>query len=395
VVVAVMFPTFFDRVGDLLDRPVLLMGIDSPPITASKKYATTEVLRHMDEFGATIDLDHLVSGDPEYRKAIDGMHAQGKKIFAYMNPEAGWPMPAFQRLYQGLAMWRIGYDGSMTWAYANTQGDRVNQTMVWSMIYRTDDGVVDTLHWEGVREGVDDVRYLTTLYDALSRAAGRFASEPLIGSTHAWLAELDVAGGDLDTIRHEMARRIIELQNLGHQAPEQLLKNVAIQKVRITKFPEAWRFKPDPDDVGVSRHWFERGADITSWAPIRTDIDKGWDGQGFAEAQIGHGWYRTALPLDKADLAANHKYLFFEAADVIFTRASSKFRCRAILHRPSGRRACRSIGHESRRSISADSHDSIADAQCGAGISRGCDSIFGDNPPRRQLRTVEPTPRRR
>ena len=314
VFVAVMFPTFFERVGDVLDKPVLLMGIEDPG-EAAKKYEGAEALRHMDDFAATIDLDHLVSGRPEHRKAIDGMHAQGKKIFTYMNPTAGVPLPAFQRLYQGLAMWRIGYDGSMTWAYTHIQGDRVNQPMTFSMVYRTDDGVVDTLHWEGVREGVDDVRYLTTLYDALSRAAGRFASDPLIASTHAWLAELDVGGGDLDTIRHEMARRIIELQSHGHQTPEQLLKNVAIEKVRITKLPEAWRFKPDPDDVGVNQDWFKRGTDIKAWSPIRTDIDKGWESQGFAEAQIGHGWYRTALPLDKADLAANHKYLFFEAVD--------------------------------------------------------------------------------
>ena len=37
--------------------------------------------------------------------------------------------------------------------------------------YPTANGVVGTLQWEGFREGVDDVRYITTLEQAIEEAA--------------------------------------------------------------------------------------------------------------------------------------------------------------------------------------------------------------------------------
>ncbi|MEE3074825.1 MAG: hypothetical protein VX739_04040, partial [Planctomycetota bacterium] len=38
--------------------------------------------------------------------------------------------------------------------------------------YPTANGVVGTLQWEGFREGVDDVRYINTLEQAIEKAAG-------------------------------------------------------------------------------------------------------------------------------------------------------------------------------------------------------------------------------
>ena len=38
--------------------------------------------------------------------------------------------------------------------------------------YPTVDGVIDTLAWEGFREGIDDVRYVTTLEDMLEAVPG-------------------------------------------------------------------------------------------------------------------------------------------------------------------------------------------------------------------------------
>jgi len=38
------------------------------------------------------------------------------------------------------------------------------------MAYPTVDEVIDTLQWEGYREGVDDTRYLATLLSAIDQA---------------------------------------------------------------------------------------------------------------------------------------------------------------------------------------------------------------------------------
>jgi len=66
------------------------------------------------------------------------------------------------------------------------------------MAYPTVDGVIDTLQWEGYREGVDDTRYLATLLEAI-RAAGP-EKKPLADAAQGWLDALDPTG-DLDAIR--------------------------------------------------------------------------------------------------------------------------------------------------------------------------------------------------
>ena len=73
------------------------------------------------------------------------------------------PLPEWQRRHEGLGLWRMGFDGVKNWAYCHIAGDGASQAMYFAMVFRLDDGVLDTLHWEGFREGVDDVRYLTTL----------------------------------------------------------------------------------------------------------------------------------------------------------------------------------------------------------------------------------------
>ena len=158
---------------------------------------------------------------------------------------------------------------------------------------------------------------LTTLQDQLVEAAGRFPDEPFVDETYAWLKQIDVAAGDLDAIRRDMADRIMALQDLGYhqRTPEELLADVDLAAVTITTFPEPWRFKPDPRDVGVKQQWFDANMDISQWGQVRTDIEKGWEKQGFAEAGEGHGWYRAPLPLGEQDLTEKHAYLYFEAVD--------------------------------------------------------------------------------
>ena len=125
-------------------------------------------------------------------------------------------MPQLKRLDSGLALWRIGIDGTMDWAYIHNGGDKVNQALQHAMVYRTENGVLDTLEWEGFREGVDDIRYLTTLLETMDRVKSRFPDEPLVRETERflkWLAGLDLfsADPDLDAIRREMASRIKKL----------------------------------------------------------------------------------------------------------------------------------------------------------------------------------------
>jgi hypothetical protein len=259
-----------------------------------------------------------IAESPKHRQAIDGLHRQGRKIFTYMNPIAGSPLPELHRRNTGLDMWRTGFDGTMTWAYPHIAAkDVANQPMIFGMVIRTENGVLDTLHWEGFREGVYDVQYLTTLLARIGEATGRFPDDALVEDTWQWLRRIDIAEGDLDAIRREMARRIIGLQGLGYRklSPEEMFAGIDLNEIRLTTLPEQWRFKPDPDMLGVQGKWFEPDVDITTWATVRTDQDHGWNAKLFGPANSGYGWYRTALPVTTEDLAKQYKYLFFGAVD--------------------------------------------------------------------------------
>ena len=53
------------------------------------------------------------------------------------------------------------------------------------------------------------------------------------------------------------------------------------RSVYLKQLPEDWKFKIDPDNKGVAGRYFGTELDVADWVSIRTDIDKGWDGQGF------------------------------------------------------------------------------------------------------------------
>jgi hypothetical protein len=144
---------------------------------------------------------------PEFRSVIDAVHARGGKCFTYMNPFPGVYFPEMHRRNEGLGTWRAGFDGSMKWAYSDNRGN----SMFYGNVWRTADGVLDTLVWEGFREGVDDVRYLTTLLDGMKKAEGNAAARDLITETKKWIDDIDVVNGNLNQIRGEMAQRIEKL----------------------------------------------------------------------------------------------------------------------------------------------------------------------------------------
>jgi hypothetical protein len=67
---------------------------------------------------------------------------------------------------------------------------------------------IETLQWEGYREGVDDTRYLATLLEAIRTAEP--GQKDVAEAARRWLVEVDVSG-DLDAIRREMIGWILEL----------------------------------------------------------------------------------------------------------------------------------------------------------------------------------------
>lgn len=155
----------------------------------------------------------VLAGPPDPEEA-QKYHSIGSEAFCYANPQVGVEDPLVYRRNFGLLLWRAGFDGAMDYAYQH------GFTHVWddfddrsyrdhNFTYPTVNGVVDTVQWEGFREGVDDVRYVTTLEHAIKSAPA--AKQQAAAEARKWLDGLDPLRGDLDEIRAQMVQWIVKL----------------------------------------------------------------------------------------------------------------------------------------------------------------------------------------
>jgi hypothetical protein len=162
----------------------------------------------------------------------------GHKLYCYgaWSGQLGVEVPYTVRAAYGFNLWKAGYDGVCEYAYQHpvpwgNSFDEKDITL-WDdfdtvppgyrdfvMAYTTIDGVVPTIHGEGFREGVDDVRYITTL-EKMLKATRRIPSlNTYVQETERWLKNLDVKGESLPDIRREIVERIMKLKTLASNLP--------------------------------------------------------------------------------------------------------------------------------------------------------------------------------
>ena len=263
-------PDFYNLVGDMLSLPVLLCDPSNVPIDRlqeSLSYDHPRMLPLDDHEGRarvrariTAEFIPLVSKIPidhvGYRAVIDSTHRRGNRIFAYAFPWSCWPVPETVRRKAGLSLWKLGFDGMMNWAYTHTRGTLGPGAIEqggYGYVIRTENGVLNCLTWEAFREGVDDIRFLSTLINELGRLAGTYGSEPLVAETLTWLTAVDVTQDDLNATRREMARRIVALRELGgHVKPL-----VAIDPRKLAGAPadEVWDVHYDGAGLPTDEGW--------------------------------------------------------------------------------------------------------------------------------------------
>ncbi|MCP4612791.1 MAG: hypothetical protein GY845_29190, partial [Planctomycetes bacterium] len=169
-------------------------------------------------FGYMGDIqDLLVCHGVPYAEEAERWHSYDHEIFCYSNPQVGEEKPETYRRNFGLLLWQRDYDGMMDFSYQHRFGN------VWNdfddstyrdhvFTYPTVNGVIDTIQWEGQREGIDDLRYLTTLLNTIETAKtqgkGTSSAEDYLSS----LKDSDLASKDLETIRSEIIAHILSLQ---------------------------------------------------------------------------------------------------------------------------------------------------------------------------------------
>lgn len=130
-------------------------------------------------------------------------HSKGARIFSYGNPQVGVENPDVYRRNFGFDLWRAGYDGAMNYAYQygmneiwNDFDHKVYRDHVFA--YPATDAVIDTIQWEGFREAIDDVRYLTYL---LSK------DDQTEDGVRQWMNQLNREGLSPEQIRQAIIHR--------------------------------------------------------------------------------------------------------------------------------------------------------------------------------------------
>ncbi len=199
--------------------------------------------------GDLLDLD-IYGTAPVVPDITDKMREMGNKMYSMRNaPVQTLSRPLTTRCNYGLGNWLAGFDGSCSFAY-QTAGKNIwddSDTHNWDYVYAypTVDGVLDTLEWEGWREAVDDIRYLTTLLEAIEQAKAKGGEQKkLAEQADRWVKELrsdvdaktfyansaniykidpriNFAGRDMQDIRREMAEWIIQLQGENNVVPSE------------------------------------------------------------------------------------------------------------------------------------------------------------------------------
>jgi hypothetical protein len=88
------------------------------------------------------------------------------------------------------------------------------------LAYPTSRGLVDTLEWEGFREGIDDIRYATKLHLLAREAAAADDWDRIYAGRKVlhWFALMDGTRVDLDAVRLDMIEKILNLMKLAGTA---------------------------------------------------------------------------------------------------------------------------------------------------------------------------------
>lgn len=172
--------------------------------------------------------------DPKLARAY---HDHGGRVFSYGAPQVGVEEPATYRRSYGFALWKAGYDGVMDYAYQHAWGCIWNDFDGYSrdhvFAYPTTHGVIDTIEWEGFREAVDDVRYLTTLLNHIAKAK---ALHIPTGDIERWLDTIDPKE-DQDLTRKGIVERILKLKMMIDQL--QPAAKPAVLPVELYPVPKA------------------------------------------------------------------------------------------------------------------------------------------------------------
>ncbi|MBO4345004.1 MAG: hypothetical protein J5833_04575 [Victivallales bacterium] len=154
-------------------------------------------------------------------------HSKKHEIWSYGYPQSSNENPLPFRRNFGYVIYKCNYDGVCTFCYYlgfghpwNDFDSTIQRDM--NFVYPTADGVVDTVAFEGVREGFDDVRYVT-LMRLEARDAMNSGDQRRIAAAKEAEADFQSRNVYLDSpakTRAAVIQHILRLQKLAGKLPK-------------------------------------------------------------------------------------------------------------------------------------------------------------------------------
>lgn len=164
-----------------------------------------------------------VPGQPRVsrREITESLHAANPDTLVgwYCDPHSGPENPCLARRVYGWQSWRNNYDSFCqyclcrnSWYEFYCPGEPFLRGL--QLVYPTADSLVCTLQFEGLREGVDDIRYGTYLRQLAEegRRSPDVETQYAARAAGAYLAQVDFEHADPKALRYEMIERILRLR---------------------------------------------------------------------------------------------------------------------------------------------------------------------------------------
>lgn len=150
----------------------------------------------------------------------ESWHVCGSTAYTYAAMFLGAQCPDHYRRDKGLRFYFADFDGLNEYVWYegdnrwNDFTENIDQYGTFGIVYPLQNGVVDTIAWEAMREGIDDIRYLSLL--RLRAENAMKSTDPVLSSKGreniVWLESRDPETiVDLDGFREEVAQRIATL----------------------------------------------------------------------------------------------------------------------------------------------------------------------------------------
>jgi len=199
---------------------------------AGAKVFASGYYQHYDAVGDLLDVA-IIQPTPRKEQA-DLYHSVGHQIYNYSNPMVGIEDPEIYRKNYGFLLWTNNYDGVMNYAYQRNFGHIWNDFdpeatqphpyRDHNFTYPITDGIISTIEWEGFREGVDDIRYLSTLQNKIDslKALGKDVS-----SVQAFINSIDPSANP-EITRQAIIDKILSLGGQVGTVPPPTTDNIVL-----------------------------------------------------------------------------------------------------------------------------------------------------------------------